>query len=178
MHLIAVAVVHKVITRVSDTVLAYIGIGSNLQEPVAQVKQAIEALKQLPESQLLTASSLYGSKPMGPQDQPDYVNAVALMSTALPPLTLLQALQEIEHQQGRVRLRRWGERTLDLDLLLYGEQQINIPELIVPHIGIAERNFVLYPLQEISPNLVIPQLGSLDNLLANCPRDGLALLGS
>lgn len=157
-------------------VAAYIGLGSNLQDPLRQLKEAFTALSALPESKLLSRSSLYGSKPMGPQDQPDYVNAVALLETRLPPLQLLHELQQIENQQGRVRQRRWGERTLDLDLLLYGDQCIDLPELVVPHIGLAERNFVLYPLHEIAPELHIPKLGALQQLLDNCPLDTLQLL--
>ena len=160
----------------SSPVAAYVGLGSNLQHPIQQIRDALLALAELPQTQLLRSSSLYGSKPMGPQDQPDYVNAVALLQTSLSPLALLHALQQIENQQGRVRQRRWGERTLDLDLLLYGDQHIELPELVVPHVGLAERNFVLYPLQEIAPDLYIPLQGPLAQLLEACPRDDLQLL--
>jgi 2-amino-4-hydroxy-6-hydroxymethyldihydropteridine diphosphokinase len=105
---------------------------------------------------------------MGPQDQPDYVNAVMAVETDLTPLELLRALQAIENQHGRVRIgARWGARTLDLDLLLYGDQLINHPDLTVPHSGITERAFVLYPLHEIAPQLIIPNKGKLVDLLAN-----------
>ena len=160
----------------SSAIAAYIGLGSNLHDPLQQLTDAFAALSALPESQLSARSSLYGSKPMGPQDQPDYVNAVACLHTTLEPLSLLHALQQIENQQGRVRQRRWGERTLDLDLLLYGDQLIELPELTVPHIGLAERDFVLYPLFEIAPELTIPQLGPLEQLLTACPGDALHLL--
>ena len=155
---------------------AFIGVGSNLQDPVHQVEKALLAMESLPASCLLKTSSLYCSQPMGPQNQPDYINAVAQIETRLPALSLLHALQEIEYQQGRVRQRHWGERTLDLDLLLYGDQCINLPDLVVPHVGLAERNFVLYPLQEIAPSLEIPLQGSLSTLISACPQADLHLL--
>ncbi len=154
-------------------VTAYIGLGSNLADPVLQVRGACEALKQLPETVLLACSSLYLSPPMGPADQPDYINAAAALETTLSPHALLAQLQAIEQAQGRVRGARWGARTLDLDLLVYGERVIADDRLNVPHPGLAERAFVLYPLQEIAPNLQIPGLGSLDKLVANCPKAGL-----
>jgi 2-amino-4-hydroxy-6-hydroxymethyldihydropteridine diphosphokinase len=111
---------------------------------------------------------------MGPQDQPDYINAVMAIHTELSATTLLNRLQSIEAQQGRVRSnKRWTARTLDLDLLIYADHEINLPDLIVPHIGISERAFVLYPLQEIAPALVIPKLGPVQELTINCPRNGL-----
>jgi len=109
---------------------------------------------------------------MGPQDQPDYVNAVMSITTSLTPLALLDILQSIEQQQGRVRgAERWGPRTLDLDLLLYAEQVINLPRLKIPHPGLHERSFVLYPLFEIAPSLVIPGRGALATLLQHCEND-------
>ena len=112
---------------------------------------------------------------MGPQDQPDYVNAVMRAKTDLTAIELLRVLQKIENNQGRVRKgERWGARTLDLDLLLYAEQQIQHPDLIVPHIGLSERAFVLYPLQEIAPEgLIVPGKGSVAELVSQCPLDGL-----
>lgn len=154
-------------------VTAYIGLGSNLAEPVSQIRQACEALKRLPQSQLLACSSLYSSPPMGPPDQPDYINAVAALETALAPHVLLTELQGVEQAQGRTREIRWGARTLDLDLLLYGEQTIKDKLLTVPHPGLPERAFVLYPLQEIAPGLVIPGQGPLAELVAGCPKGGL-----
>lgn len=135
---------------------AYIGLGSNLASPARQLWHALHALAALPGSRLLGSSSFYASKPMGPQDQPDYINAVALLDTHLAPLALLDALQGIEQRQGRVRLRRWGERTLDLDLLLYGQEPIEHPRLQVPHPGLKEREFVIVPLLELTPELVLP----------------------
>mgnify|MGYP000299500258 CR=1 FL=1 len=155
---------------------AYIGIGSNLDDPVCQIQQTIPELAQLPQCQLLAVSSLYGSKPMGPQDQPNYVNAVAHIHTELAPLALLDALQQLELNHHRVRERRWGPRTLDLDLLLYDQQSIDHPRLQVPHIGLQERNFVLYPLAEISPQLSLPSGISLQQLLDNCPLADLVKL--
>ena len=105
-------------------ITAYIALGSNLNTPVEQLHSALNAISQLPNTHLVTASSFYKSKPLGPQDQPDYVNAVAKIKTELSPLALLDELQRIENEQGRVRLRRWGERTLDLDILLYGNEII------------------------------------------------------
>jgi 2-amino-4-hydroxy-6-hydroxymethyldihydropteridine diphosphokinase len=155
---------------------AYIGLGSNLSDPVEQVKTAIYNLQSLPDSDLIDWSSLYASSPMGPQDQPDYINAVAVIDTTLSAHQLLDALQAIEQNQGRIRKRHWGERTLDLDILLYGQKEINAPRLQVPHPGVALRAFVLYPLAEISPNLTIPNVGNIEQLLQHCPRDGLRKL--
>ena len=114
---------------------------------------------------------------MGPQDQPDYVNAVMAVKTSLSAMTLLRRLQKIELDQGRVRKgERWGARTLDLDILLYGEQVIDLPDLIVPHYGLAERAFVVYPLQEIAPIIQIPGKGSIADLVSLCPLAGLERL--
>jgi 2-amino-4-hydroxy-6-hydroxymethyldihydropteridine diphosphokinase len=159
-----------------ESVLAYIGLGSNLQQPSEQLHDARLAIAKLAHTKEQTFSSLYQSPPMGPQDQPDYVNAVMAIETALSPLDLLRGLQAIENNHGRIRAERWGARTLDLDILLYGNQVINTPDLSVPHIGIAERAFVLYPLHEIAPQLYIPNKGNLVDLLANCPLAGLTRL--
>jgi 2-amino-4-hydroxy-6-hydroxymethyldihydropteridine diphosphokinase len=161
-----------------NPVTVYIGIGSNLQQPIEQVKQALQRLAGIPQTRLIACSPLYRSAPLGPADQPDYINAVAALETELAPLDLLDALQAIERQQGRVRSgERWGPRTLDLDLLLYGEQQIANDRLIVPHPGLGERNFVLYPLYDIAgEDLQIPGLGLLGQLLQTCPAQGLELL--
>ncbi len=150
---------------------AYIGLGSNLQAPRRQLERALEALAALPRSQVLKASRFYRSPPLGPADQPDYLNAVALLETELAPLALLDRLQALENAQGRVRTRRWGPRTLDLDLLLYDRRRIDHPRLQVPHPGIAERDFVLKPLAEIAPGLEVPGLGRVAALLAQCPLD-------
>lgn len=158
-------------------VLAAVGIGSNLADPVTQVRTAIAALAILADTELLAASSLYRNPPMGPQDQPDFVNAAALLRTRLQPLALLDRLQEVERQQGRVRDVRWGPRTIDLDLLLYGDQVIDEPRLTTPHPGLHERAFVLYPLAEIAPpGLMVPGRGRVADLVAACSADGLVRL--
>lgn len=144
--------------------LAYIALGSNLNTPIAQLNSALHAIAQLPDTKLDTVSPFYQSKPLGPQDQPDYVNAVAQIHTALSPLALLDELQRIENEQGRVRLRRWGERTLDLDILLYGNEIIQNERLTVPHYDMHNREFVIVPLFDIAPDLVLPNQQSIAEL--------------
>ncbi|MGV3001797.1 2-amino-4-hydroxy-6-hydroxymethyldihydropteridine diphosphokinase [Vibrio sp.] len=157
-------------------ITAYIAIGSNLAEPVEQAKRAIEALRDHPHIELIACSSLYSSTPMGPQDQPDYINAVAEIQTELSPLELLDNTQAIEQQQGRVRKEeRWGPRSLDLDILLYGDQVINNERLTVPHYGMKIREFVIYPLFEIAPNLSLPDGTELKSLLDSIDRNGLSI---
>ena len=146
----------------------YIGLGSNLADPSRQLEQAIAALKTLPQSRLSAFSSLYHSSPLGPADQPDYVNAVAMLDTRLAPLALLDALQAIEQQQGRVRGQHWGPRTLDLDLLLYGNERIEYPRLQVPHPQLSKRDFVLIPLAELAPELVLPDGRSIQQCIDAC----------
>ncbi|MCC2617154.1 2-amino-4-hydroxy-6-hydroxymethyldihydropteridine diphosphokinase [Aestuariibacter halophilus] len=155
----------------------YIGLGSNLSEPARQLADALAAMAALPQTQVAATSSLYASRPMGPQDQPDYVNAVCALETTLAAEDLLDALQHIEQQQGRVRKdQRWGARTLDLDILLFGEQCIDTPRLTVPHYGLREREFVLCPLAEIAPQLILPGGDRLQSVLNNCPMNGLKKL--
>lgn len=132
----------------------YIALGSNLNNPLEQLKQAVEKLKAF--AIHLQISPFYGSKPVGPQDQPDYVNAVAKFDTDLSPTELLDKLQSIENEQGRVRLRRWGERTLDLDIILYGNEQIQTERLTVPHIEMKNREFVIVPMFDLTPELILP----------------------
>lgn len=157
--------------------ISYIGIGSNQKNPTQQAQQAIEALKQLPSSKLTQCSSLYCSAPMGPQDQPDYVNAVAEIDTQLSAIELLDALQAIELNQGRVRKdNRWGPRTLDLDIILYDNQQIDSERLVIPHYGMQDREFVLYPLQEITSNLTLPNGTHLSQLISLCDKNGLTII--
>lgn len=156
----------------------YIALGSNLERPIEQIEEALAAIARVPELTLLAYSRLYRSRPMGPADQPDYVNAVAMIETALTPLELLDELQAQEARQGRVRGEvRWGPRTLDLDLLLYGDHIIRTVRLTVPHPGMGERNFVLHPLHELSPDLVLPDGTRLSELVKACPADGLERLG-
>ncbi len=155
----------------------YIGLGSNLADPITQLHSALAALAALPQTSLATQSSFYASDPLGPADQPRYVNAVAALDTELAPLELLDALQRIELEQGRMRkAERWGPRTLDLDILLFGEHRLAEPRLTVPHYHMHARAFVLYPLAEIAPQLRLPDGRDLDELLAACPFEGLERL--
>ncbi len=153
--------------------IAYVGLGSNLDDPVIQIFRALQELNQCPDIRLIKRSALYRNPPMGPLAQPNYVNAVAAIETQLSPLELLSELQRIELNHHRKREIRWGPRTLDLDLLLFGEMVIDDPLLRVPHPGLHERAFVLYPLSEIAPSLFIPGRGRLQGLIARCPFDGL-----
>lgn len=155
---------------------AWVGLGSNLQAPRRQVERAFEALARLPRTHLAGRSRLYRSDPLGPPGQPDYVNAVAALDTALAPLALLDALQSIERAHGRERSLRWGPRTLDLDLLLYGDLRHACEQLTLPHPRLHERAFVLYPLADLAPGLVIPGFGALSELLRTCPYTGLDVL--
>jgi 2-amino-4-hydroxy-6-hydroxymethyldihydropteridine diphosphokinase len=158
--------------------IAYIGLGGNLADTRALLASARAAIAALEGVRETAFSSFYRSAPMGPSDQPDYVNAVMAIETTLLPHDLLKALQQIELSHGRVRTGlRWGPRTLDLDILLYADRQIHDETLTVPHIGISEREFVLYPLAEIAPpDLDIPGQGLLADLLAACPLRGLEKL--
>lgn len=146
---------------------AYIGLGSNLDDPRRQLGRALEALAALPETRRVSVSSFYRSPPLGPADQPDYLNAVAGLLTRLAPADLLAALQAIETGQGRRRDGpRWGPRTLDLDLLLHGSAQLATPELTLPHPGLRERAFVLVPLAEVAPGLRLPDGAAVARLAA------------
>ncbi len=160
-------------------VTIYIGIGSNLNDPVQQVNQAITELAQITNSEMLKCSSLYRSMPMGPVNQADYINAVCALNTQLEPIALLDKLQGIEQQHGRVRSgERWGPRTLDLDILLFGEKIISSERLIIPHPGLDQRSFVLYPLYEIAPHLDVPGCGLLKTLIDGCDQTGLERIHS
>ncbi len=158
------------------TVTAYIALGSNLGNPEQQLARAVRALSLLAKSRLLIVSPWYRSKPLGPADQPDYVNGVAALETGLPPLELLDQLQSIEQDHGRARTRRWGPRTLDLDILLYGMEVINRPRLITPHPEMQHRNFVLQPLYDIAPDLKMPDGTALEQLLENAGTEGIVRL--
>ena len=157
---------------------AYVGLGSNLQDPVAQLRRAFTALAQLPQTRCAVRSALYRSRPLGGSDgQPDYVNAVAGLETALDPHRLLDALLDIERRHGRVRSgEHWAPRVLDLDLLLYDGLVMDDARLTLPHPGLSQRDFVLYPLYEIAPRLEIPGLGPVAALRARCPERGLRRL--
>jgi len=146
---------------------AYVGVGSNLDEPVARVAQALTALCDLPQSTSFISSGLYRSAPVGPADQPDFVNAVIAFMTRLDARALLGRLQALEKARGRTRTgARWGPRTLDLDLLVLGSMTLDEPDLRIPHPRIHERNFVLLPLAEIAPHMRVPGRGSVLRLLA------------
>ncbi|MCX2781678.1 2-amino-4-hydroxy-6-hydroxymethyldihydropteridine diphosphokinase [Microbulbifer thermotolerans] len=151
----------------------FIGLGSNLAEPVQQLRHALASIAKIPQTELLRCSSFYRSAPVGPGDQPDYINAVAELETELAALQLLEQLQRIENAQGRERTVRWGARTLDLDILLFGPQRIDEPRLQVPHPRMAERNFVLLPLAELEPDLQLPSGESIQTLLQRCPPNRL-----
>jgi 2-amino-4-hydroxy-6-hydroxymethyldihydropteridine diphosphokinase len=154
----------------------YIGMGSNLAEPAEQLRSASEALAQLPETRLAGVSAFYQSDSLLP-GQPRYTNAVAALDSDLAPLDLLDALQAIETGQGRERLERWGPRTLDLDILLFGDRLIDEPRLKVPHYHMHARAFVLYPLAELAPaDLRLADGRLLKDLLAACPFVGLERL--
>lgn len=160
-------------------VTAYIGLGSNLagalDNPAAHITQALDELAALPHSQLIAVSPYYQSAAVGPV-QPDYINAVSCLQTTLAPLALLDELQRLEQLHQRVRQEHWGPRTLDLDVLLYGDQIIDLPRLQVPHPYLRERNFVVYPLAAIAPDLVLPCGTAIASLLHHCPTDGLTRL--
>lgn len=156
------------------SVIVYIALGSNLDEPANHIQRACQELGALPQTRCLQYSRLYQSAPHGPTDQPDYINAVAELETRLPPNELISVLQALEKEHGRVRTaEQWGPRPLDLDILLYGDQQIDAPDLQIPHPYMAERAFVLYPLAELVADLNIPGYGLLSDLLQSCPADGL-----
>lgn len=157
---------------------AYVGLGGNLGQPISQVSQALLELSSLPDSELVVRSSLYRTRPVGPVDQPDYINAVAVLVTELAAEALLDALQALEARHGRIRDgERWGARTLDLDLLLYGDAVIASQRLQVPHPRMCQRAFVLYPLAEIAPkDLYIPGCGPLMALLERVPESGVERL--
>lgn len=154
----------------------YIGLGSNLADPAEQLRSAVQALAQLPDTQLAGVSAFYQSDSLLP-GQPRYTNAVAALDSRLAPLDLLDALQAIETGQGRERLERWGPRTLDLDILLFGDRLIDEPRLKVPHYHMQARAFVLYPLAELAPSdLRLADGRLLKDLLAACPFAGLERL--
>jgi 2-amino-4-hydroxy-6-hydroxymethyldihydropteridine diphosphokinase len=155
---------------------AYVGLGSNLDDPVDQVRRALDALDTLPLTQCIAASRLYVSRPVGPQDQPHFINAVAHLRTRLSPLALLDQLQALEQRYRRVRQRHWGPRTLDLDLLLYEDEILDLPRLRVPHPEMTARAFVLLPLAELAPRLQLPggrRIEELTEALASASEVGV-----
>ncbi len=155
---------------------AFVGLGSNLADPAAQLALAVTRLAALPDTTLVAQSPFYASRPVGPQDQPDFVNGAVWLTTSLPPHDLLNQLQAIEQAHGRERLRHWGPRTLDLDLLLYGNQTLADERLTLPHRELANRDFVLQPLLDLNPDLTLPDGRGLRQLRAQCPSNNLRQL--
>lgn len=156
---------------------AYVGLGSNLEEPRTQVLRALARIRELPQTRLVLTSPLYRSRPMGAVAQPDFVNAVAALLTQLEAGALLDRLREMEGQQGRPPVHEhWGPRVLDLDLLAYARERRSDPGLVLPHPGIPARNFVLYPLADIAPDLDLPGLGRVAELAGRVSTEGLTRL--
>lgn len=154
----------------------FIGLGANLGDPIRTLHSAVQALRVLPSTSLVAVSSAWQSAPLGPPGQPDYVNAVAHLHTDLTPHGLLAALQAIEQAHGRERGIRWGARTLDLDLLMFGDDVITTQDLVVPHPELTRRNFVVVPLLELAPNLVLPDGSALAGLATAANHEGLTRL--
>jgi 2-amino-4-hydroxy-6-hydroxymethyldihydropteridine diphosphokinase len=167
-------------TRSENNIEVLIGLGSNLDNPQQQVIKAIEAVKDIEGVQLQRASSLYESSPQGPQDQENFCNAVILVSTCLLPEALLLDLQTIENSFGRIKTRHWGERVIDLDILYYGQSQIDIetPDLHIPHLQALTRDFVIIPALEITPNWCLPDGTMLKDYQAVCLNHALTNLNS
>ena len=158
---------------------AYVALGSNLDRPVDQVERAFAALASLPQSRLVARSGLYRTQPLGPQDQPEFINAAAGLLTQLAPLELLHELKALEQAMGRGKpIVRWGPRVIDFDLSVFGSQRIDTEALTVPHPGVPVRNFVLYPLLDIAPELEVPGHGRIRELAARVSAQGLTALAS
>lgn len=154
----------------------FIGLGSNQADPSAQLAGAVARLAALPKTELVAQSPFYRSKPVGPQEQPDFVNGAVWLRTELSPLELLDQLQTIEQAHGRKRIQHWGPRTLDLDLLLYGHETIASERLSVPHAELANRDFVLQPLLDLEPGLALPDGRTVAQLRQQCPDNHLQKL--
>jgi 2-amino-4-hydroxy-6-hydroxymethyldihydropteridine diphosphokinase len=155
----------------------FVALGANLGDTLQQLESALAQVQQLPACSLIATSPWYRSKAIGPGQQPDYINGVILLETSLSPHSLLTQLQAIEDVHGRVRTERWAARTLDLDILLYGDITLNSSDLHIPHPRMQQRNFVLFPLFDLAPQLTLPCGTPLESLLASCPSDGLQRLG-
>lgn len=153
--------------------VVFVGLGSNLDNPVAQVNKAIDRIKTHSALSVNRVSSLYRSAPWGVLDQGDFINAAICFTTELSPQDLLKELQAIERIHKRKRLQRFGPRTLDLDILLFGDLEIDSPELTIPHLYLMERDFVVYPLLEIAPELVLPNGLTIQQVMCHCPRGRL-----
>ena len=159
-------------------ITAYIALGSNLDNPSLQLQRAVDDLDSVAGIKVTGVSRLYVSKPVGPQDQPDYCNAAVAVETRLEPLALLDAMQAIENSHGRVRTMRWGARTLDLDMILYGDQIIESKRLTVPHYQMHVRNFVVLPLFDLNPELKLPSGKLLAQLKNELGSDGIDVMAS
>jgi 2-amino-4-hydroxy-6-hydroxymethyldihydropteridine diphosphokinase len=155
---------------------AYVGIGSNLQSPPDRVLEAIERMSTLETTRVVLRSQLYLTRPMGPQEQPDFVNAAVGLLTQLGARELLAGLLGIERSMGRDRQERWGPRVIDLDLLWMVDSAIDEPGLTVPHPGVSMRNFVLYPLADIAPTIKIPRVGLVLDLKRDAGGGGISVL--
>jgi len=166
----------KMIHTGKKNCLAYIALGSNLEDPFKQIQSAYEEIKKLSDTHLLKCSSFYKSAPVGIVNQPDYINTVVEIDTALTPLELLKKLLKIELQHGRIRTFRNAPRTLDLDILLYGNLKINDDKLTIPHPRMTQRAFVLYPLMEIAPHCDIPGNGKISQLIKTCSNQKIERL--
>ncbi|RKQ39883.1 2-amino-4-hydroxy-6-hydroxymethyldihydropteridine diphosphokinase [Enterobacter sp. R1(2018)] len=154
--------------------LAYIALGSNQASPLDQIAHALNAIAAIPQSRVVATSSFYRTPPLGPQDQPDYLNAAVALETELSPEALLDHTQRIELEQGRERkAERWGPRTLDLDIMLFGELTLSTPRLTVPHYDMKNRAFMLVPLLEIAPDCVFPEGLRVADVLATLSRAGI-----
>lgn len=152
----------------------YVALGSNLGDREAHLLQGVRDIEQIPECSNMISSSIYETAPMGPQDQPDYLNSVCAFQCDLEPIQLLAELKKIERQHGRVQAtERWTARPLDLDILLFGDQQITTDELTIPHVGITKRSFVLWPLAELDATKCLPGLGPVSQLMDGCERYGI-----
>ncbi|BFM06068.1 2-amino-4-hydroxy-6-hydroxymethyldihydropteridine diphosphokinase [Halioxenophilus aromaticivorans] len=161
----------------AQSVTAYIALGSNLDNPLTHVTQACAEINALPNTQVVDSSPWYISQAVGPGQQPDFINGALQLTTQLPAQTLLESLQTIENQHGRQREVRWGARTLDLDILLYGDDRIQTDTLTVPHPYLHKRNFVVYPLANVAPNLVLPNGTALAEVQAQLGDQGLQCIG-
>lgn len=160
----------------------FIALGSNLDEPLQQVLRAAEALKKLPDTLFLRLSPCYQSPALTIVSQagsihPDYINSVAMLETELSPFQLLKELQKIEQKQGRIRLERWGNRAIDLDIVLYGDLVITTPELTIPHVELKKRAFVLYPLSDLVPHWIFPDGENIQSLKEKCLPNGIQCIG-
>ena len=153
--------------------IAYIGLGSNMNSPVKQIKSAITSIEEIIYTKIIGVSSLYKSKPVGPQNQDDYINAVIKIETKLVPYQLLECLHDIEEKHGRIRKEHWGPRILDLDILIFGNEIMVDEKLTIPHPEIENRSFVLAPLIEIDPDCIIPKKGLASDLLATIGKDNI-----